>query len=132
MWRKKIDKSLKPYLEKFIAETHFQKEALKTANDPSKAQLWIAIALLSRQLYNMEMKLKYLEKAMQDISQVKESEKFLQDIEKQIKQPRTEKEKIEPEIETFEIKEAKALGNGASLLSEIAKKGKNKAKKKKK
>ncbi len=115
MWRKKVDKSLKPYLEKFIAETHLHKTSFNSAADPAKAQLWIAISLLSKQLFSLEMKLNYLEKALKDISQAKESEKFIQEIEKQVKKP-----KQEPKTEKIE-KETEALGEGALLLSQIAK-----------
>ena len=130
MWRKKIDKSLRPYLEKFITETCFHDKAFKLAEDPSKAQLWVAVALLSKQLYNLEMKANYLERALKDISQTKEGEKFLQEIEEKVKGK--EKESKEPKkVE----KEMKALGTGASLLSQIARrsiKKKPKPKKKKK
>ncbi len=132
MWRKKIDKSLKPYLEKFITETYFHDKAFKLAEDPSKAQLWIAIALLSKQLYNLEMKVNYLERALKDISQTKEGEKFLQEIEEKVKSKEKEKE---PKEQKKVEKETKALGTGASLLSQIARisvKKKTKPKKKKK
>lgn len=130
MWRKKIDKSLRPYLEKFITETYFHDKAFKLAEDPSKAQLWVAIALLSKQLYNLEMKTNYLERALKDISQTKDGEKFLQEIEEKVKGSEKEKEPKEPKkVE----KEMKALGTGASLLSQIARRSvKKKAKPKKK
>jgi hypothetical protein len=120
MWRKKVNKSLRPYLEKFIAETHFHKKSFNLAKDPGKAQIWIAIALLSKQIYNLEVKLNYLEKALKDLSQVKESEKFIQEIENQVKSKGKEKkEEREEGKDRLEI-EKKALETGASLLSRIA------------
>jgi hypothetical protein len=121
MWRKKVDKSLRPYLEKFIEETNRHRESYEDAEDSGKAQLWIAISLLSKHLYNIEMKLNYLEKAMKDLAERKESEKFLREVEQKVKGKKPES-KVE--------KEAEALKEGASLLSEIARKKVKKKKKK--
>lgn len=151
MWRKKVDKSLKPFLEKYIEETHRYKTNFEQADDKGRAQVWIAIALLSKQLYNLEIKMNYLERAMKDISASKQGEKFLQEIEQKVKKPEKQaKEEKEKEIKKVELKEeiptinlghlqedkvdeeTFALGEGAEILSEIAKKKpKEKSKKKK-
>ena len=66
-WRQNIDKTLRPFVEKLISES-FKQDAHKLAQNKANAQLWITAGILSRQLYNVEMKLKYLEKALQDIA----------------------------------------------------------------
>ena len=144
MWRKKVDKSLKPFLEKYIEDTHRYRTNFEQADDKGRAQVWIAIALLSRQLYNLEIKMNYLERALKDISSSKEGEKFLKEIEQKVKKPEKQKEeKRQEEIREIPVidlghlqegkveRETNALGEGAEILSEIAK-GKKKAKKKRK
>ncbi|MBS3073718.1 hypothetical protein J4465_02905 [Candidatus Pacearchaeota archaeon] len=66
-WRNKIDPSLRPYVERMIAESYLFKESYDYAEDKSKAQMWIAIGLMSKQLHDMDMKLNYIERAVQEI-----------------------------------------------------------------
>lgn len=70
-WREKVDSVTKDHLELQIRSTHKNEEALKSAEDPINAQLWLAIANLSRQIHSLESKLDYLEKALQDINKEK-------------------------------------------------------------
>ena len=67
-WRKDFDKSLKPYIERLIRESFNYKKQYSKAVDPGKAQLWIALATISKQLYDVELKLRYLERVLQQIS----------------------------------------------------------------
>jgi len=64
-WRNKIDPSLKPHLEKQILEATKQKKAYKKAKDKATAQLWCAIANLSKQIFDLNLELDYLEKTTQ-------------------------------------------------------------------
>jgi hypothetical protein len=142
MWRKKVDKSLKPFLEKYIEETHRYRTNFEKADDKGRAQVWIAIALLSRQLYNLEIKMNYLERALKDVSSSKEGEKFIKEVEKKVKKPGKKElknqETMSREVPVINLgylpedkieKESSALGESAEILSEIAK-GKKKVKKK--
>ncbi len=63
-WRDKVDPSIKDHLEIQIAEAAKHREAYKMANDPSIAQLWTAIANLSKQITELSLRLKYLENAV--------------------------------------------------------------------
>ena len=87
-WKDKIDLSLKDHLERQLRETHENKEAILSSKDPKITQLWIAIANLSREIFEITLRLKYLERAMRDISKPKQSqteEKTNPDIKKAMK-----------------------------------------------
>ncbi|MFH1823425.1 MAG: hypothetical protein ABH817_01775 [archaeon] len=67
-WRQNLDKTLRPFVEKLISESFKHEPEFRMSGDNSKAQLWVTAGILSRQLYNVEMKLRYLERALQDIA----------------------------------------------------------------
>ena len=67
-WREKVDPIIKTYLELQIKDTAQFRESFSKAKDPSKAQLWIAIANLSKHIFSLEMKIKYLEKTLQELA----------------------------------------------------------------
>ena len=73
-WKDKIDLSLKDHLERQIRETHNNKEAITSSKDPKITQLWIAVANLSREIFEINLRLKYLERAMRDMSKIQRSE----------------------------------------------------------
>ena len=73
-WKDKIDLGLKDHLERQIKETHNNKEAILSSNDPKVTQLWIAVANLSREIFEINLRLRYLERAMRDMSKVQRSE----------------------------------------------------------
>ncbi|MFH1211035.1 MAG: hypothetical protein V1645_03905 [archaeon] len=63
-WRTKVDPSIRDHLEVQIAEAAKHRVAYKFSKDPAKAQLWTAIANLSKQLSEANMRMKYLENAV--------------------------------------------------------------------
>ena len=65
-WRDRIDPFLRTHLESQLRETMKYRDDYKHSKDPSKAQLWIAIANLSRQLFNVSVKLNYMERFIQE------------------------------------------------------------------
>lgn len=65
-WRKNIDPSIKNHLEAQINETIRNKKAYSIAKKPSEAQLWVAIANLSKQILDLNIKIKFLEQVMQE------------------------------------------------------------------
>ncbi len=66
-WRKNIDPLIKDHLEAQIKESfRYRKNYIKSKN-PSKAQLWCAVAVLARQTFNLSLKVKFLEKALQEL-----------------------------------------------------------------
>ncbi len=66
-WRDLIDPALKDHLEVQIKESLRQKSAYMNAENPGQAQLWCAIANLSRQVFNLTLKINYLERTLKDI-----------------------------------------------------------------
>lgn len=66
-WRDSVDKVIKPHLEAQIKAAAFNRDSYKKAKDPSNAQLWIAIANLSKQILDLNHQVKYLEKTLKEI-----------------------------------------------------------------
>jgi len=67
-WRDKVDPIIKIHLEAHIKQTLQHKDAYNQAKDKGKAQIWIAVANLSKQIMALEIKIKYLENVLKDIS----------------------------------------------------------------
>lgn len=88
-WREKIDKNLRAYVEEIIAQSFYHKSSYNKASDKGKAQIWIALGILSKQIYELDMKLNYIERALQEIG-LKDKDR---DIEK-IKQDKKEVENL--------------------------------------
>ena len=65
-WRDKVDPIIKHHLEKEIQESNSCKEAYTEAKDSGKAQLWCAVANLSKKIFDLNLKLTYLERALKD------------------------------------------------------------------
>ncbi len=74
-WRNNVDKAIKDNLELQIKESAKHSNSYKKAKNPANAQLWIAVANLSRQIFDLNLKLNFLEKALQDIAKPKEEHK---------------------------------------------------------
>ena len=114
-WRDNLDKSTKVHIEKLIEESGNYKENYNLARDRGRAQLWVVIGILSKQIYNLKLKLDYLEKALQSVAgpklkamteakrkkEEKEIEKFIKELArgniKKIKK-KTKKKKIKKKI----------------------------------
>ena len=65
-WTKKVNPQLKPYLEKTIKTSAEHKKAIELASNKNVAQLWVANALLYRELQEAKTRLKYLETLLID------------------------------------------------------------------
>lgn len=65
-WRDNIGGDLREHLEAQIGEASKQKHAYRYSKNQSNAQLWCAIANISRQLFNLNLKLNYLERALKE------------------------------------------------------------------
>ena len=68
-WRERIDPILKRYLEGIIYETAKYKDSYKLASKPDNAQLWVAIATLSKQIDMLNVKLNYFENNLNEMTQ---------------------------------------------------------------
>ncbi|MBT3323810.1 hypothetical protein HN681_00340 [archaeon] len=73
MWRDNLDPKIKEHFEAFIKEVSKEKSLYK---ESSKAQLWIAIAILNKKVSDLELKIKSLEKKN------KPNKKLKKDLEK--------------------------------------------------
>ncbi len=65
-WRKEISPEIKEFLEALVENVHKHKPAYIKAKNPSSAQLWCALANLSKQVFDLNLKLKILEKVLKD------------------------------------------------------------------
>ena len=83
-WRAKVDQQLRNHLEKQIAETGKHRVAYSESKDPGNAQLWVAVANISREIVDLSLKLKYLEGAIKDITQKQDD--VLNQVSQQISQ----------------------------------------------
>lgn len=90
-WRKNVDPIIKEYLDLQVKESNKFKNAYSKAKNPANAQLWIAIANLSKHIFSLELKIKYLEGTMKDMNErlhtiaEKKPEDILKELEKEAK-----------------------------------------------
>ena len=70
-----MDFDLRDHLEMQVVDSSKQKKAYRKSKSPPTAQLWCAIANLSKQLFNMNLKISYLEKKLQKLSEKKPTKK---------------------------------------------------------
>ena len=81
-WRDYVDPMIKDHLEFQIKESAYHKEAINNAENKGNAQLWIAIANLSKQVFNLNLRIKYIEKLMKEfVEKVEERPKVQEDVE---------------------------------------------------
>lgn len=74
-WRSKVDPLIKNHLEHLINETGRHSSIYRESEHPRLAQLWVALAIISKQLFDINLKLKYLEQALMKVSKDKERKK---------------------------------------------------------
>ena len=74
-WRNSVDTALKSHLEAQIRESSRHKNAYSKAKNKANAQLWVAIANLSKQMFDLNLRMNYLERAFQDALRPKEDKK---------------------------------------------------------
>lgn len=67
-WRNNVDPLIRSHLERQIAESVRHRKAYNLSESPSNSQLWIAIANLSKSIFDINLKLNYLERALKDIA----------------------------------------------------------------
>ena len=60
-WKNNLDQTLKSHLEFQLKEVNKSASAFKKAKEPSKAQLWVAIANLSKLVSALNTRIKELE-----------------------------------------------------------------------
>ncbi|MDO8628697.1 MAG: hypothetical protein Q7R56_03000 [Nanoarchaeota archaeon] len=65
-WREKVHEKVKQHLETQISQTVQHKDAYERAEDPALAQLWVAVANLSRQMYELNVKIAMFDEALRE------------------------------------------------------------------
>jgi hypothetical protein len=65
-WRENVDPLIKEHLEAQIRETTKHQSTYMQSSSPQTAQLWVAVANLSKQVFNLNLKIKYMEKLVKD------------------------------------------------------------------
>ena len=83
-WKEKVDPSIKTHLERQIGESIKHREAYENAKNPANAQLWITIANLSKEIFDINLKLNYLEKAIKNIAPKLPKKKQIKKVKKKI------------------------------------------------
>lgn len=68
-WRDNIENYLKKHLELQIIEASKHSGAYSKSSNPSNAQLWVAIANLSKQLFETNLRIKFLEKTLHELTE---------------------------------------------------------------
>tara|TARA_Y100000310_G_scaffold339468_3_gene432187 strand:- start:1514 stop:1750 length:237 start_codon:yes stop_codon:yes gene_type:complete len=58
-WRDKLDPGIREHFEDLVKDVAREKSAY---HDSQKAQLWVALAVLSKKVSDLELKIKQLEK----------------------------------------------------------------------
>ena len=59
MWRDNLDPSIREHFEDLVKDVSREKGAY---HDSQKAQLWVALAVLSKKISDLELRIKQLEK----------------------------------------------------------------------
>ncbi len=91
-WRKELDKDIGQYVEDLIKKTTFF-PAYKNSDKPANAQIWTAMGIMARKIYEQELKIRLLEGVLKEIAPKKSSK-----TREEIKEARAEVERIMKEI----------------------------------
>ena len=70
-WKNKLDNTLRDHLNIQLRNSFEQEEAFKSAQNKANAQLWVAIANLSKDVFDLNLKVKYLERKLTERNQKK-------------------------------------------------------------
>jgi len=81
-WRKNIDPILREHLEKQIIEIYKHKNSYSLAKNKGDAQLWIAIASLSKKIFDLNLRIKFLEKTLNENAGKKSKKEADDDVKK--------------------------------------------------
>ena len=113
-WRKNVDPIIKSYLDIQVKESNKFRNAFSGAKNPANAQLWIAIANMTKHTFNLELKIKYLEGTIRDLNErlmaitEKKPEDILKELEKEAKQTKKTVKK-KPEVKKVKSSLKKTL-----------------------
>ncbi len=93
-WRENVDPTIRSYLEALIKSTSDNKEAYELSKNKANSQLWIALSIIYKQTFNLDQRIKYIEKLLKDIlKEVNELKEKNESIEMKLKQSFIKKSK---------------------------------------
>ena len=75
-WRGKVDPILRVHLEKQIVESVKYRDSYNKSSNPANAQLWITVANLGKDFFEINLKLDNLEKTLQEVIAQSRSKKI--------------------------------------------------------
>ena len=78
-WRDKVHAKIRPHLDEIMDRSRMHVEAFKISDNPRFAQLWCAMAELTRDLKIIDARLRRIEEHLQLI-QNKREERFLENL----------------------------------------------------
>ncbi len=81
-WREKIDPKLRQQIEAQIAGTAIAKNAYLHADDPAAAQLWVAVANLAQQCFELKVEIANIDNALRDSLMQRQAAKSVKTIAK--------------------------------------------------
>ncbi len=68
MWQNKLDPAIREHFDDLIKKVVKEKKAYSNANNPSKAQLWSALAVLSKEVSDLQLEVKRLQKGKKKVN----------------------------------------------------------------
>ncbi|MEK6841408.1 MAG: hypothetical protein AABW57_02390 [Nanoarchaeota archaeon] len=81
-WYENVDPTIKNYLEALIKSTLSNKEIYELSKNKAAAQLWVALATIYKQTFNLDQRIKYIERLLQDlvkeIKELKEQQELIE------------------------------------------------------
>lgn len=95
-WRDKTDPAIKDYLEALIKSTQGSKESFSSSGNKANAQLWTALSIIYKQTFNLDQRIKYIEKLLKEVFEEIKKLKEQQEIIKAglIQKPEKNKKKV--------------------------------------
>ena len=76
-WKKNLDPVIKDYLNDLLKKVLEEKKAYSQARDVSKAQIWVALALLYREISLIKSEIEEIKSSLREKSGSKKIEKAL-------------------------------------------------------
>ena len=65
-WRNNLEPGIKSHIESVIKESFKHGKSYSNSKNPNRAQLWCAIGILAKQNFDLHLRLKRLEEALQE------------------------------------------------------------------
>lgn len=81
-WKNKLDHTIRDHLNIQLRNSFEQEKAFNSAADKANAQLWVAIANLSKEIFDLNLKARYFEKKLNEKNSKKARKGSLRNLKK--------------------------------------------------